>query len=117
MIIHSYNKIAGKVISSSNVAKLLVQEDNIPNGTIQDQEFGKRFEQAYERLCYLWEDMEWNDEWGTDIPKDTKECPECLGSVPSYEEFEIAHPDDDFCDDYFVCEFSIHHKSFICGIL
>ena len=84
-----------EVVSSSIIAKYMV--DEVPNGTAEAKEFGKKFEETYQKLCWIWQDLEWKEP--IEVPPVTKECPNC--HLPIL--FDNERTDDNF-DDYTDCE-------------
>jgi hypothetical protein len=61
-----------KVVASSKVASLLT--DDVLNGTPERQEFGKRFEQAYQHACWVWKGIPWKRNAGVVVDGN---CPKC----------------------------------------
>jgi len=79
-----------KVISSSKVASLI--SGDIMNGTPERQEFGKKFEEAYQHACWAWKGVPWRDFEATITAQVDSICPRC-GKTSStvYVECDYCH--------------------------
>lgn len=81
-----------RVVSASQVAKLMAPE---PSGTLESMKFGKKFEQAFSKICWLMEKegLEWIDP--KTVESNTKTCPDCNHQ---FLEEEITEEQYIFCD-------------------
>lgn len=84
-----------QVVSSSIVAKFMVKE--VPNGTDEAKVFGKKFEETYQKLCWIWQDLEWKEPIG--VLSVIRKCPKCHHPIL----FANERTQDDF-DDYTDCD-------------
>jgi len=70
-----------KIVSASNVAKVL--SGDIINGTPERQEFGKKFELAYQQTCWIWNGVKWKPptqvDWHDPINNNCEKCGKKIG--------------------------------------
>lgn len=81
-----------KTISSSKVASLIATP---PNGTPDQQLFGKKFEEAYQKMCWIWNDTVWSEI--KPLPIASSNCPDCGQWIDTTKE--------DWIDDAIECSY------------